>query len=92
MNQIRFGGSVASATLSAHWALPGGDIQLRDDPSTAADSVVGRGHWLWPPAPFQGIDTPKSNDAGIQFPRDPIVRERIPISSYRAGGEWSFAA
>jgi ApbE superfamily uncharacterized protein (UPF0280 family) len=46
MSQIRFGGSVASATLSAHWALPGGDIQLRDDRSTAADSVVGSGDQL----------------------------------------------
>src|SRR5882672_8272590 len=46
MNQIRFGGSVASATLSAHWALPGGDFQLPCDPSTAADSAVGSGRAL----------------------------------------------
>ncbi len=34
MNRIRFGGSVAFATLSAHEALPGGDVRLFPDRST----------------------------------------------------------
>jgi hypothetical protein len=87
MSQIRFGGSVASATLSAHWALPGGDIQLPCDPSTAADSAVGSDHRLWPLALFEGFDMPKSNNARIHFHRDPIVRDRSPIPAYRRSGE-----
>jgi hypothetical protein len=36
-SRIRFGGSVAGATLSAHEALPGGGVRLWQKPSTLAD-------------------------------------------------------
>jgi hypothetical protein len=45
------------------------------------------GHRLWPPALFEGIDMPKSNDARIHFLRDPIVgvrENRIP-AAYEIG-------